>query len=80
MAADGVSATGHSPRLLLGLAHWVSAFLVLCALRVILSINYLANELTNLSLAATGLPVATMGRDPQGRVPGLDARVGPKTP
>jgi hypothetical protein len=47
------------PRSLLGLAHWLTATLVLCGLSVVITIDNLAYETNNLSAAAQGSPVAS---------------------
>src|SRR5207245_2386239 len=47
------------PRSLLGLAHWLTATLVLSGLSVVITIDNLAYESNNLSAAAQGSPVAS---------------------
>lgn len=49
----------QAPRSIVGLAHWLSAALVLCALSVIITIDNLAYEVNNLSAAVQGSPVAS---------------------
>lgn len=53
------SSRSQAPRSILGLAHWLSAALVLCGLMVIITIDNLAYEVNNLSAAAQGSPVAS---------------------
>jgi hypothetical protein len=48
-----------APRSILGLAHWLTATLVLCGLSVVITIDNLAYEVNNLSAAAQGSPVAS---------------------
>jgi len=48
-----------APRSILGLAHWLTAALVLCGLSVVITIDNLAYEVNNLSAAAQGSPVAS---------------------
>ena len=53
------TAGSKEPRSLLGLAHWLTATLVLCGLSLVITIDNLAYETNNLSAAAQGSPVAS---------------------
>jgi Domain of unknown function (DUF4328) len=57
VSSDGMADRPAMPRSTVGLAHWLSAVLVLCGLSVVITIDSLAYEVNNLSAAAQGSPV-----------------------
>ncbi len=59
VSSDEMADRSPTPRSVVGLAHWLSAALVLCGLSVIITIDNLAYEVNNLSAAAQGSPVAS---------------------